>query len=302
MTPNWDEGGGFEQRSFLTRRDALTLPKSFIWAKNSVQGEVMRLMRKSGVSLTLIAAIAVFGSVGVLSNATLAIDGTEVEVNSVKEDPNAKLIEVPYMNQLDVVFGCEAVSATMVLQFYGCDITWKEFTDDYLVKKPWHEDENGVRFGPDPYAAYPGDPYKDDGPNCGYGCYAPCLAKCMNKVLPADKYVAVVTSNLKLVDLVANYIDAGDPVLIWATMDMAPARLTRSWIIDYVDEDSHFRLGDVFTWNGNEHCLVLVGYDKDRYFFNDPYKNHGLIGYDRQIVEQRFREQGTQSVVVRKVK
>ena len=85
-------------------------------------------------------------------------------------------------------------------------------------------------------------------------------------------------------------------------MDMAPARLTTTWKIDYVDENSHFRIGDSFTWNGNEHCLVLVGYDADRYFFNDPYKNHGLIGYDRKTVEQRFLEQGSQSVVVRKVK
>jgi uncharacterized protein YvpB len=189
----------------------------------------------------------------------------------------------------------------MTLQFYGCDITWKEFTDSYLIKKPWRVDENGKRFGPDPFAAYPGDPYKDDGPNCGYGCYAPCLAKSMNKVLPQDKYVATVTSGLKLIDLARNYIDKNEPVIVWATMDMYPSRLTSSWEIDYVDENSPYRLGDNFTWNGNEHCLVLVGYDENRYFFNDPYKNHGLIGYDRALVEARFREQGSQSVVVRKV-
>lgn len=230
-----------------------------------------------------------------------AEEGSAVDVEEVKKDPNAKLVDVPYLNQLDVVYGCEAVSATMTLQFYGCDITWKEFTDSYLIKKPWRVDENGKRFGPDPFAAYPGDPYKDDGPNCGYGCYAPCLAKSMNKVLPQDKYVATVTSGLKLIDLARNYIDKNEPVIVWATMDMYPSRLTSSWEIDYVDENSPYRLGDNFTWNGNEHCLVLVGYDENRYFFNDPYKNHGLIGYDRALVEARFREQGSQSVVVRKV-
>ena len=260
--------------------------------------------RTRGVAITGPCAVALIACLywgDAVKNAS-AVEGTKVEISAVKNDPNAKLIDVPYLNQLDVVYGCEAVSATMVLQFYGCDVTWKEFTDDYLIKKPWRVDENGVRFGPDPFAAYPGDPYKDEGPNCGYGCYAPCLAKSMNKVLPGDKYVAVDTSSLKLVDLVANYVDKGQPALIWATMDMAPARLTTKWKIDYVDENSRFRIGDDFTWNGNEHCLVLVGYDADRYFFNDPYKNHGLICYDRKTVEQRFLEQGSQSVVVRKVK
>ena len=221
---------------------------------------------------------------GLVSERTVAEEGSPVDVEKVKSDPGAKLVEVPYLNQLDVVFGCEAVSATMVLQFYGCDITWKEFTDVYLIKKPWRVDENGKRFGPDPFAAYPGDPYKDSGPNSGYGCYAPCLAKSLNKVLPQEKYV-----------------DVGEPVIVWATMDMRPSRLTSSWEIDYVDENSPYRLGDTHTWNGNEHCLVLVGYDETRYFFNDPYKNHGLIGYDRALVEARFHEQGSQSVVVRKV-
>lgn len=246
-------------------------------------------------------AIAIVVCSSFVASRALGEEGSQVDVDAVKKDPNAKLLELPYLHQLDVVYGCEAVSATMTLQYYGCDITWRDFTDNYLIKRPWRTDETGKRFGPDPFAAYPGDPYKDSGPNCGFGCYAPCLAKSMNAVLPQDKYVAVVTTGLKLVDLLPNYIDKGDPVVIWATMDMLPARLTRSWEIDYVDENSKFRLGDQFTWNGNEHCLVLVGYDAERYFFNDPYKNHGLIGYPRALVEQRFLEQGSQSVVVRRV-
>lgn len=72
----------------------------------------------------------------------------------------------------------------------------------------------------------------------------------------------------------------------------------RTWIIDYVDENSPYRIGDKYTWQRNEHCLVLVGYDDDNYYFNDPYKNHGLIAYNKALVEQRFLEMGKQSVVV----
>ncbi|MDO5309051.1 MAG: C39 family peptidase [Planctomycetia bacterium] len=258
------------------------------------------MLFSSAFSSTIIIALAATAC-GFCVSSSRAEEGSAVDAEQVAKDPNAKLIRVPYEHQLDVVYGCEAVSATMALQFYSVDITWRQFTDEYLITKPWHVDENGECFGPDPYAAYPGNPYQDSGPNCGFGCYAPALAKAMNKVLPQDKLHAVVTSNLKLCDLVMNYIDKGEPVVMWATMDMLPSRLTRTWTIDYVDENSHFRLGDKFTWNGNEHCLVLVGYDAQNYFFNDPYKNHGLIAYPKELVEQRFREQGSQSLVVQHV-
>lgn len=209
-----------------------------------------------------------------------------------------KIIKVPYINQNDIVFGCEAVSAAMVLQFYGYSISEKDFTDNYLIKRDWYIDKKGVWHGPDPNAAYPGDPYKDFGVNCGFGIFAPGLAKSMNKVLNLSRHEVVVKTGIGLSDLVKNYIDNGTPVLVWATMDMKQSSPGRSWIIDYVDENSPYKIGDNFTWTRSEHCLVLVGYDDDNYYFNDPYKNHGLIAYNKSLVEQRFLEMGKQSVVI----
>ena len=70
-------------------------------------------------------------------------------MRKLSDDSKKKIIDVPYLNQLDVVFGCEAVSATMVLQFYGCDLSWRDFTDSYLIRRDWRID-NGVIYGPDP--------------------------------------------------------------------------------------------------------------------------------------------------------
>ena len=56
---------------------------------------------------------------------------------------------------------------------------------------------------------------------------------------------------------------------------------------------------DVFSWKNNEHCLLLVGYDDDVYYFNDPWHNHGLIGYDRALVENRHAQQYAQAVGLR---
>ncbi len=103
---------------------------------------------------------------------------------------------------------------------------------------------------------------------------------------------------MSLEELVANYIDRGIPVLIWATMNMKQTSPGFSWIINYTDENSSCKNGDVFIWPRGKHCLVLVGYDDENYYFNDPYENHGLIAYKKTLVNQRFLELGKQSVVI----
>ena len=56
--------------------------------------------------------------------------------------------------------------------------------------------------------------------------------------------------------------------------------------------------GKLFTWKRHEHCLVLVGYDKDYYYMNDPYQSKGLVAYKRSVVEARYATMGSQAVVI----
>lgn len=37
--------------------------------------------------------------------------------------------------------------------------------------------------------------------------------------------------------------------------------------------------------------MLLVGYDEKKYYFNDPYDNNGVIGYERELVEKRHAAQ-----------
>lgn len=73
-------------------------------------------------------------------------------------------------------------------------------------------------------------------------------------------------------------------------MNMVQPRPGKSWIV----EDS----GKTFQWIAGEHCLVLVGYDKDHYYFNDPYESNGLKAFKKGLVEDRFQALGRQAVVV----
>ena len=116
--------------------------------------------------------------------AVLKTDSTQNEKKSTK------LINVPYINQNDIVYGCEAVSATMLLNYFGYKVSEKEFTDKYLLRKNWYIGKDGKAYGPDPNAAYPGDPYKSGGVNCGFGSFAPSTAK----LLPAT----IITTPAKI--------------------------------------------------------------------------------------------------------
>jgi uncharacterized protein YvpB len=234
-----------------------------------------------------------------------AMNGKSVaaEINNASEEIKnsckpTKLVNVPYVNQNDIASGCESASATMLLQYYGYKISAKEFTDNYLIKKDWFLGSDEKPYGPDPYAAYTGNPYQSGGLHCGFGIFAPGTAKSIDKVLDAKRHQTKIITGMNLIDLIKNYIDKNIPVLIWATMDMKKSSYGYSWIINYVDENSPYKIGDIFTWVKGEHCLVLVGYDDNNYYFNDPYKNHGLITYEKELVNLRFLELGKQSVVI----
>lgn len=215
--------------------------------------------------------------------------------NSQKEDTkkppaesraeSSKLLKVPYINQQDSLpTGCEMASGAMLLEFYGYDISAEELSDNYLDKGELTV-RGGVLYGPSPYDVFIGDPRSEN----SYGCYAPVVVKTLNRVLDGSM-VAKETTGMQLTELAQTFLDTGNPVLIWASMDMAPTTAGTKWVIE--------ETGEPFQWIKGEHCLVLVGYDEESYYFNDPYKNHGLISYGKKLVEERFKELGRQSVVI----
>ena len=44
--------------------------------------------------------------------------------------------------------------------------------------------------------------------------------------------------------------------------------------------------------------MLLVGYDEDSYYFNDPYNSNGTVKYHKNLVTKRWEELGKQSVVL----
>lgn len=189
--------------------------------------------------------------------------------------PKQKVLNVPYISQLPKYpTGCEVVSAVMVLRTVGV------FTDPEIFIKKYLRMSD---FPYDPNESFCGDPREET----GYGCFAPALAKSMNKALRNVNYYAVSERHSSMEELCEDYIDNNIPVVIWGSVNMSDMKVTGIW---------RYR-GSRIEWKSPEHCLVLIGYNEDEYIFNDPLTCE-CQHYKKEIAEKQYLEMGQQAVVI----
>lgn len=199
------------------------------------------------------------------------------------------LIEAPYIDQsVKYPTGCESVSTAMLLQYLGYDISVDQFIHEYLEQKEF-EIREGQLYGADPNLYFCGSPYDED----SFGCYAPVICKALEKAI-GSQYDIINETGTSIERLLVDYIDQGIPVIFWACINMREPIIGPQWRLYEKDE--------MFTWISNEHCMLLVGYDEEGYYFNDPYDNQGVIRYDKNIVENRHKAQYSMAVGIKKKK
>lgn len=232
-----------------------------------------------------------------------------------------KLIKVPYIDQTEEwPTGCESVSAVMLLQYLGFHISVERFVERYLEREPLFE-RDGKLYGPDPRKVFAGDPADEK----SMGCYAPVIRRALEKVFgrsgrscgegsverracgqsrefeessempaedPRDVWEVQDLTGVPMETLLRDYIDCDIPVIFWASIDLQETYMGPEWVLT----DS----GETFVWRSNEHCMLLVGYDEENYYFNDPWHNHGTIGYERELTRKRHGEQYEMAVSVRR--
>ncbi len=172
--------------------------------------------------------------------------------------------------------GCEATALAMLLQFYGVDITKEQVaTDMPKASNPYYYNE--VRYGEHPNNAFIGDPF-----GSGYGVFSPVIIDMINDYLPN----CAVDLGGGSFDIIYDCLDKGEPVMIWATIDMKYPTGGPIW---ETPSDG------TYQWLYHEHALVAVGYDEEHIYLNDPY--HGsMIAYCKDLVESRWISIGSQAV------
>lgn len=228
-------------------------------------------------------------SADIAENTTEPVTETPTEIFN-----GTAVIDVPFYSQKDYPTGCELVSTSMLLAYYGIEMNAKQLvTDGYITNKKVYLNKRKVAYGPDPNLYFIGDPFSDS----GYGCYSGTIVSALKKILPDDEYSVVDLTGKSLATICKRYIDKGIPVLIWGGIGMKKPFFNsiNSWIIDEGD-----RKGQDFKWLSNEHCLVLIGYDDDYYYFNDPLSKSKNTKYSVTATERCFEELGKMAVAVRK--
>ncbi len=191
-------------------------------------------------------------------------------------------LDGPYLSQEGILpTGCEVVSAAMVLQYWGMDITAMELAE-MLPCASFYE-KNGKLYGPDPNEYFVGSPFDSK----SYGCYAPVIEQVVS--LAAPSLSSRVLYDYSLEELYEEYVCQGIPVLLWCTINMMESYKGTTWLLPD---------GSSFTWRKNEHCLVLAGKKNGEYICMDPYDSNGQVSIPSGLLEQRYEEMGSQAVVI----
>ena len=202
----------------------------------------------------------------------------------VTTTPSKLIRNVPTIHQFpQFPTGCESVATVMALNYFGNPITVEQFVDEFLPTSRDFYVENGRHYGPSPYEYFIGNPKS----SASYGCMAPVIETALRACVD-DSYTVSNLTDTSLEELCDQYIDNDIPVILWATIRMQETNPVNSW---YLSD------GTRFTWPGNEHCMLLVGYDDTQYYFNDPYTGK-LVAYDKTLTKDRFAELGRQAVAV----
>lgn len=209
--------------------------------------------------------------------------------NQTPAKGSSVILSAPYIDQKAIGFpnGCESVSTVMALQYLGEKIDTETFVSNYLPMGP--APSYGV--GSNPWKVYVGNPRLTNGQ--GWGCYAPVIVEAVDKYADKTKIYVTDVSASSLQSLCSNYIRNGVPVIIWGTVEMTRYVSYSYWVTPE---------GDEIYYNNRLHCLLLVGYDDNYYYFNDPLKRgegHDYYAYTKSDVEAAYQLLNYQAVVIR---
>ncbi|MBR5752994.1 MAG: C39 family peptidase [Clostridia bacterium] len=201
-------------------------------------------------------------------------------------------MKVTLVNQLpNYPTGCEAASATMLLKYYGYDITLAKMVA--AIPRENLRTVDGKRYGPRITEKFVGDPrstYTSSNP--GYGCFAPVVTKSMNSVISKQhgKHKAVNKTGATFSELLG-FLDEGRPVIVWSTYNLQTPTKVNAWYI------ATSKGPEYFSYPRGTHVCVLVGYDAKNIYLADPYGAKTKT-FGRSAFNDKYKLLGRQAVLL----
>lgn len=197
------------------------------------------------------------------------------------------MISVKGLSQAGIPTGCEAVTAVAALQYRNVMITPEEFINIFLPKENFYI-KNGITYGANPHEAFPGNPFE-----AGLGCFSEVIAAALTDMKECgfsgmDNLVIANVSGVPFTEL-EGYVAEDIPVICWVTIGMQESVSGMEY---------YFADGTFYRWRAKEHCMLLMGYDENSYYFCDPLSGGAVVSYEKTLVSKRYEEMGKQAVVV----
>ena len=198
--------------------------------------------------------------------------------NSAFNNKNVQL-SVSYLSQMpELPTGCEITALTTVLNYFGYNVNKCTMADNFLPKC-------GVGDGSfwNYFLGNPRDEYS-------FGCYASPIVTAANGYLATQGsgHTAYNYSNSSFTTLLQQ-IEAGYPVVLWSTMNLKEAFMTRKWVVN----------GETIQWTAPEHCVAMIGYDLNAgtVTISDPMC--GMVTRDLNTMASRYEQMHSQAVVIK---
>lgn len=186
--------------------------------------------------------------------------------------PNKKLnVDITYQYP-ELPSACECMALTNMLNYYGFNIDKFELVDKYLD----FDNEDWVNY-------YVGSPYDKD-----YGglMMCPAIKKVFNSFikdhLSSFKGYDVTGKNFE--DLFA-YIERGNPVQIWSSLNMS-------------DLGRFFSTIGSYKFYENSHSVLITGFDRDKSIVYIADSINGNVSYPISQAERIFKQQNSQAFIV----
>ena len=183
--------------------------------------------------------------------------------------------------------GCEIVSLTAILNYYGYNVSKVIMADHYLPKQGFSRID-GKLFGPNPYKTYAGSPRVK---SSGWYSFAPPIVDAANNYMATQTYKMKATniSGSSKEDLIA-YLNKGIPIVTWVTLDLSEPKLNGHWYF----KDT----GEYYKAYTNLHVVVLNGYKEGVVHVMNPLK--GQVEYNLDTFFKSYEEMGKHALILEK--
>jgi len=190
-------------------------------------------------------------------------------------------IEAPIVKQKpELPSGCEVTALTMLLQFYGLP------KDKIELAAEMKHDTTPLKRNADGSIAYWGNPnlgFVGDatGASKGFGIYHSALFDLLHRYVPT-----AVDLTAQSWDKVEQQLREGIPAVVWTTIDyQVPDR----WVVWDTP------IGPIQT-TFMEHAVLLVGFDEQHVYINDPLSGKGQVELDKAQFISTWEAMGKQAL------